>query len=405
MKRLLLLSMALFVTLTLQAQVACYKYEYSHTKHKAYSKGKTKYTTTVEPSHKGKTLHLAIDRELDKGAQPIRAIYPALYDGRYRSQQQAKIDEYNNVFSFSIQGVKHYITSDSKEVRVHDGLMTHYYHRTRIFKAQNMDTLIHKVAPHSPRFMGNSKSHLPEFRKWFALEMPEQDDFDNINSMSIIIEKNGSVTLEKLDADTLPNEQLTQQVTDVLTRSPKWTPAYEKDGKTPIRYRIEMENVKLRLTPEGLKKVKANATQQIKNFCELYNIKPKGVYCCIKNIINVGDITLEELGKQIHTASRPVVIVTISRSCRPALQLMTDWNTLLKAYEGKYDLYLVLSLNTREERTITNYSKAFRTSTSNPSVLFVYNKYGMSEERLGYDSEKALQFIEWFDAMMQKSSF
>ena len=268
-----------------------------------------------------------------------------------------------------------------------------------------MENMIYEAAPHSPRFIGNSKSHLLEFRKWFALEMPEQDDFDNINSLSIIIEKDGTVTLEKIDTEALPNEQLTQQVTDVLTRSPKWTPAYEEDGKTPIRYRIKMENVKLRLTPEGLKKVKANATQQIKNFCELYNIKPKGVYCCIKNIINVGDITLEELGKQIHTASRPVVIVTISRSCPPALQLMKDWNTLLKAYEGKYDLYLVLSLNTREERTITNYSKAFRTSTSNPSVLFVYNKYGMSEERLGYDSEKALLFIGWFDAMMQKSSF
>lgn len=76
---------------------------------------------------------------------------------------------------------------------------------------------------------------------------------------------------------------------------------------------------------------------------------------------------------------------------------------ILKGYEGKYDFYLVLGL--RDSHTLRDYSKAFRTSEKNPSILFVYNKYGMSEERVGYSREKGVEFITWFDQMMQKSSF
>ena len=77
---------------------------------------------------------------------------------------------------------------------------------------------------------------------------------------------------------------------------------------------------------------------------------------------------------------------------------------ILKGYEGKYDFYLVLGLQ-GSNSVLREYSKAFRTAESNPSILFVYNKYGMSEERVGYSREKGVVFISWFDQMMKKAAF
>ena len=106
----------------------------------------------------------------------------------------------------------------------------------------------------------------------------------------------------------------------------------------------------------------------------------------------------------MNTATRPVVVVAVEETCQPSLNLMEDWNMILKGYEGKYDLYLVLGLQ-GANTALREYSKAFRTAESNPSILFVYNKYGMSEERVGYSREKGVEFISWFDQMMKKAAF
>ena len=395
MKRLFLLLAALLVATALQAQVMCYEYEYSYTK--TFKSRKPKYT--VEPYYQGKKLYFAID----KSAQSLKAIYPAASDGQYWTQNLLKPSFVKSESSFSYNNVDYHISAGYKEIRIGSGFMgtSHYYRRKRVFKAYDKATQIYQSAPHTPKFKIDS-SRYKNFREWFMLEMPAQDSIRSVQSITIVIEKDGSVTVENVTTGTPQNEQLAKQVTEVLTRSPKWTPAYDKDGKTPLRFRMKGRDLLLRRTVEGAKRDRELAVSRLNGLCEQWGVDA-GHVCCQYRYTHIGGITLEELGERIKTATRPVVVVAVSEDCRPSWNLMQDWKMILKGYEGKYDRYLVLGL--RGCNTLSNYSKAFRTSAKNPSILFVYNKYGMSEEREGYSREKGVEFISWFDQMMQKSSF
>lgn len=395
MKRLFLLLAALLVATALQAQVMCYEYEYSHTEI-TKSPLSSKYKYTVEPSYQGKKLYLAIE----KRGQSCTAIYSATSDGQYWPQNLLCSDKR----TFTYQGRRYDICTD-REMRYTVGmggsLYNRYYHSKRVFKAYNKATQIYQSAPHTPKFKIDS-SRYKNFREWFMLEMPAQDSIRSVQSITIVIEKDGSVTVEDIQTGTPQNEQLARQVTEVLARSPKWTPAYDKDGKTPLRFRMKGRDLLLRRTVEGAKRDRELAISRLNGLCEQWGVDV-GHVCCQYRYTHIGGITLEELGERIKTATRPVVVVAVSEDCQPSLNLMQDWKMILKGYEGKYDRYLVLGL--RGCNTLSNYSKAFRTSAKNPSILFIYNKYGMSEEREGYSREKGVEFISWFDQMMQKSSF
>lgn len=294
------------------------------------------------------------------------------------------------------------MSADYEEIRIESpGSGTRYYQKKRVFKAQNKATMIYERAPYVPKFKSDS-SHYKNFREWFMQEMPAQDSISSVQSITIVIEKDGSVTVEDVKVGTPQNEQLAQQVAEVLTRSPKWTPAYDKDGKTPLRYRATGHDFLLRKTVEGLKRDRASAASRMRLWCDKWGVDTEAV-CCQIYYTDIGGITLEQLGERMRTATRPVVVVAIEETCQHSLELMQDWNMILKGYEGEYDLYLVLGL--KGSSTLHNYSKAFRTAKSNPSILFVYNKYGMSEERVGYSREQGVQFISWFDQMIKQASF
>lgn len=395
MKRLFLLLAALLVATALQAQVMCYEYEYSHTEI-TKSPLSSKYKYTVEPSYQGKKLYLAIE----KRGQSCKAIYSATSDGQYWPQNLLCSDKR----TFTYQGQSYDICTDGEmryTVGIGGSLYNRYYHSKRVFKAYNKATQIYQSAPHTPKFKSDS-SRYKNFREWFMLEMPAQDSIRSVQSITIVIEKDGSVTVENVTTGTPQNEQLARQVTEVLARSPKWTPAYDKDGKTPLRFRMKGRDLLLRRTVEGAKRDRELAVSRLNGLCEQWGVDA-GHVCCQYRYTHIGGITLEELGERMKTATRPVVVVAVSEDCQPSLNLMQDWNMILKGYEGKYDRYLVLGM--RGSNTLSDYSKAFRTSEKNPSILFVYNKYGMSEEREGYSREKGVEFITWFDQMMQKSSF
>ena len=278
----------------------------------------------------------------------------------------------------------------------------HHYHLKRVFKAYDNTKHIYESAPNVPQFKSDS-SRYKNFREWFMQEMPAQDSIRSVQSITIVIEKDGSVTVEDVTTGTPQNEEFARLVEEVLTRSPKWTPAYDKDGKTPLRFRVKGRDLLLRRTVEGWKRDKESATLRMKKWCEQWGVDV-GRVCCQISYADIGGITLEQLGERMNTATRPVVVVAVEETCQPSLTLMEDWNMILKGYEGKYDLYLVLGLQ-GSNTALREYSKAFRTAESNPSILFVYNKYGMSEERVGYSREKGVELISWFDQMMKKSAF
>ena len=371
----------------------CYEYEYRYTR--TYKSRKPKYT--VEPYYQGKKLYFAIL----KGSRSPQAVYPAASDGQYWTRN---LMNPNSESSFSYNNVDYHISADYKEIRIGHGFMgtAYYYSRKRVFKAYNKATQIYQSAPHTPKFKSDS-SRYKNFREWFMLEMPAQDSIRSVQSITIVIEKDGSVTVENVTTGTPQNERLAKQVTEVLTRSPKWTPAYDKDGKTPLRFRMKGRDLLLRRTVEGWKRDKESAALRMKKWCEQWGVDV-GRVCCQISYADIGGITLEQLGERMNTATRPVVVVAVEETRQPSLNLMEDWNMILKGYEGKYDLYVVLGLQ-GSNSALREYSKAFRTAETNPSILFVYNKYGMSEERVGYSREKGVEFIAWFDQMMQKSSF
>ncbi len=401
MKRLTLLLVSLFVVTTLQAQIMCYEYEYSHTEY--WISPKEEPRKEVSPNYRDHKMYWAIDRSM-----PQKAFFPAAADGGYRVENQimdvsrARGYSPDRPYEWTYMGYSYTMSGNHEEISVGaSGTGTRYYHKKRIFKAYDKATMIYEKAPRAPKFKSDS-SRYKNFREWFMQEMPAQDSIGSVQSITIVIEKDGSVTVEDVKVGTPQNEQLAQQVARVLTRSPKWTPAYDKDGKTPLRYRATGRDFLLRKTTEGLKRERELATSRMKHWCNQWGVDA-GIVCCQMHYTDIGGITLEKLGERIKTATRPVVVVAVEETCRPSLELMRDWNIVLKGYEGKYDFYLVLGL--QGSNTLHNYSKAFRTAKSNPSILFIYNKYGMSEERVGYSREQGVQFITWFDQMMEQSSF
>ena len=393
MKRHFLLFMAVFMVATLQAEVVCYEYEYSYTR--TFKNRKAKYN--VDSYYKGKKMYWVVDKD----AQSIKSVYPATSTGEYRSQNKAKLTGGN---SFSYNSVEYDISLNHKEIRIGSSFMgtAYYYSRKRVFKAYDKSTQIYEYAPHNPKFKGEDGAYV-EFRKWFVQEMPAQDNINDVKSITVIIEKDGSLKVEGIDTGLPKNEQLEQQVSVVLAQSPKWTPAYQEDGKTALRYRVKLEKLKLKRTAEGLKRDREKTINRVKTLCERWRSDIEHVCCQFQNR-NIGGLTLEQLGERIKTAKRPIVVVAVDEFCSPSQELMQDWNMILKGYEGQYDFYVVLGIHGTIS-TLESYSKAFRTSNKNPSVLFVYNRYGMSEERVGYIRSEGVQFIEWFEKMMQKSLF
>lgn len=421
MKRLFLLLVALFLVATLQAQVMCYEYEYSHTKI-TKSPLSSKYKYTVEPSYQGKKLYLAIE----KRGQSCKAIYSATSDGQYWPQNLLCSDKR----TFTYQGRSYDICTDGEmryTVGIGGSLYNRYYHSKRVFKAYNKATLIYESAPHLPKFKSDS-SRYKNFREWFMQEMPAQEVFNAVHSITIIIEKDGSVTTEEIDTYVFHDEQLTRQVSEVLARSPKWIPAYDKDGKTPLRYRMKMYDLPLRKTearlareaqeakeraeqkakeeaereaylrtPEG----KARERQKIEDLCAQWGVGAfDRVICQSRGGAKLGGITLEELNARIRSASRPLVVITEYPACHPSTYLMQDLKTLLEAYEDQYDLYIVHLIPAVEA-----YQKALGIRSGTPSVLFVYNGYGAYEERVGYSRSEQQKFVAWFDQMMKKAAF
>lgn len=417
MKRLFLLLVAMFVVATLQAQVMCYEYEYSYTETRKSGK-KPKYT--VESY--SKKLYFAIL----KGSKKPLNIYPAAADGQYWTQNLLKPNHYYS-FTFSYNDVDYHISADCKEIHTNLGFSkSRYYRLKRVFKAYNKATTIYESAAHEPKFFGDTSIH--SFCEWFEREMPAQEVFNKVHSITIIIERDGSVTTEEINTDFSHNEQLKQQVSEVLARSPKWTPAYDKDGKTPLRYRMKIYDLFLRKTeawlareareakeraerearedaeresylrtPEG----QARERQKIEDLCAQWGVGAfDRVICQSQGGANLGGITLEELIKRIRSASRPLVVITEYPACVPSNYLMQDLKSLLVAYEGQYDLYIVHLIPAVEA-----YHKALKINPLVPSVLFVYNGYGAYERRVGYDRSKQQELVTWFDQMMKKSAF
>lgn len=396
MKRLFLLLVALFVVVTLQAQVMCYEYEYSYTQHWTGTRKKPiKVWREFLPDLKGDKMHWVISKK-------DTVFYAAMSDGGYCAQDKIKVKRYrlggSYYYDLDYNNRVYAVSEDYKTIE--RGF--HHYHLKRVFKAYDNTKHIYESAPNVPQFKSDS-SRYKNFREWFMQEMPAQDSIRSVQSITIVIEKDGSVTVEDVTTGTPQNEEFARLVKEVLTRSPKWTPAYDKDGKTPLRFRIKGRDLLLRRTVEGWKRDKESATLRMKKWCEQWGVDV-GCVCCQISYADIGGITLEQLGERMKTATRPVVVVAVEETCQPSLNLMEDWNMILKGYEGEYDLYLVLGIQ-GGNTALREYSKAFRTAESNPSILFVYNKYGMSEERVGYSREKGVEFISWFDQMMKKSAF
>lgn len=396
MKRLFLLLVALFVVATLQAQVMCYEYEYSYTQHwTGTRKNPIKVWREFLPDLKGDKMHWVISKK-------DAVFYAAMSDGGYCAQDKIKVQRYrlggSYYYYLDYNNRVYAVSEDYKTIERGD----HHYHLKRVFKAYDNTKHIYESAPNVPQFKSDS-SRYKNFREWFMQEMPAQDSIRSVQSITIVIEKDGSVTVEDVTTGTPQNEEFARLVKEVLTRSPKWTPAYDKDGKTPLRFRIKGRDLLLRRTVEGWKRDKESAALRMKKWCEQWGVDV-GRVCCQISYADIGGITLEQLGERMKTATRPVVVVAVEETCQPSLNLMEDWNMILKGYEGEYDLYLVLGLQ-GSNTALREYSKAFRTAESNPSILFVYNKYGMSEERVGYSREKGVELISWFDQMMKKSAF
>lgn len=396
MKRLFLLLVALFVVATLQAQVMCYEYEYSYTQHWTGSKkNPSKVWREFLPDLKGDKMHWVISKK-------DTVFYAAMSDGGYCAQDKIKVKRYrlgsSYYYDLRYNNRIYDVSEDYKTIE----RGVHHYHLKRVFKAYDNTKHIYESAPNVPQFKSDS-SRYKNFREWFMQEMPAQDSIRSVQSITIVIEKDGSVTVEDVTTGTPQNEEFARLVKEVLTRSPKWTPAYDKEGKIPLRFRMKGRDLLLRRTVEGWKRDKESATLRMKKWCEQWGVDV-GCVCCQISYADIGGITLEQLGERMNTATRPVVVVAVEETCQPSLTLMEDWNMILKGYEGKYDFYLVLGLQ-GGNTALREYSKAFRTSETNPSILFVYNKYGMSEERVGYSREKGVEFISWFDRMMKKSAF
>lgn len=451
MKRLFLLLVALFVVATLQAQVMCYEFQFVGAE-LTYPDSRHRDGTTAPPQG-GEKVYWVVNKsqmaaymanfkgEYNEavGARKMTIIYRSNSANRTAGSLNRK-PEYNWVAGNLRYKAPDDFSKLTVEMKTNDGgRYVRSYKRINTLQAREKGTSssrlaqttppgekIHINATSAPRFLGDTSEN--SFREWFKREMPAQDSFDRVRRITFVIETDGSVTVEDIDTGIPRNEQLVQQVTEVLARSPKWTPAYDKDGKTPIRYRMNMYELFLRKTEAWLareaQKAKEQAEQKAKEEAEreAYLRTPEGkarerqkiedwcaqwgvgafdrVICQSRGGAKLGGITVEELNERIRSASRPLVVITEYPACPPSRYLMQDLKTLLEAYEDQYDLYIVHLIPAVEA-----YQKALGLGTETPSVLFVYNGYGAYEVWVGYDRSEQQKFIAWFDRMMKKAVF
>lgn len=421
MKRLFLLLAALFVVATLQAQVMCYEYE-CRIVNTQYPESHIEGSIQTTPNG-GKKVYLVIDKAQNKAhISNAKGEYVDFLGTKMMYLLQTReyrwvVGEtsYTTPINFSKLKVEKKSSSGER--------YSEFYTFVRTMSASEKNSTleiaerslsvpvpqqVHENPTYRPRFLGDASEN--SFREWFKREMPAQDSFDRVRRITFVIEKDGSVTVEDEDIETgIPqNKQLVQQVTEVLARSPKWTPAYDKDGKTPIRYQIMMRDLLLRRTAEGLNRNRESAASLMQIWCERWGVDIENVLCQTKDDTNIGGITLEQLGERIKTATRPVVVVAVDATAIPAKHLMEDWKMILKSYEGQYDLYWVLDVVGQNNNTLHNYFEAFRFQPEQmmvPSALFVYNGYGAYEVRVGYGRREQQTFVAWFDKMMKRSAF
>lgn len=433
MKRLFLLLVALFVVATLQAQVVCYEFQFVGAE-LTYPDSRHRVGETAPPQG-GEKVYWVVNKSQmaayvanfkgeyneSVGARKMTIIYRSNSANRTAGSLNRK-PEYN----WAAGNLRYKAPDDfsklTVEMKTNDGgRYVRSYKRINTLQAREKGTSssrlaqttppgekIHMNATSAPRFLGDASEN--SFREWFKREMPAQDSFGRVRRITFVIEKDGSVTVEDEDINTgIPqNKQLVQQVTEVLARSPKWTPAYDKDGKTPIRYQIMMHDLLLRRTAEGLNRDRESAASLMQILCERWGVDIENVLCQTEDDTNIGGITLEQLGERIKTATRPVVVVAVDATATPAKNLMEDWKMILKSYEGQYDLYWVLNVVGQNKNTVNNYFEAFRFQPEQkgvPTVLFVYNGYGAYEVRVGYSRSEQQTFVAWFDQMMKKSFF
>lgn len=421
MKRLFLLLAALFVVATLQAQVMCYEYE-CRIVNTQYPESHIEGSIQTTPNG-GKKVYLVIDKAQNKAhISNAKGEYVDFLGTKMMYLLQTReyrwvVGEtsYTTPINFSKLKVEKKSSSGERYSEFYTFVRTmpasEKHSTLEIAKrslSEPVPQQVHENPTYRPRFLGDASEN--SFREWFKREMPAQDSFDRVRRITFVIEKDGSVTVEDEDIETgIPqNKQLVQQVTEVLARSPKWTPAYDKDGKTPIRYQIMMRDLLLRRTAEGLNRARESAASLMQIQCERWGVDIENVLCQTKDDTNIGGITLEQLGERIKTATRPVVVVAVDATATPATNLMEDWKMILKRYEGQYDLYWVLDVVGQNNNTLHNYFEAFRFQPKQmavPSVLFVYNGYGAYEVRVGYSRREQQMFVAWFDQMMKKSAF
>ncbi len=441
MKRLFLLLAALFVVTALQAQVMCYEYE-CRIVNTQYPESHIEGSIQTTPNG-GKKVYLVIDKAQNKAhISNAKGEYVDFLGTKMMYLLQTReyrwvVGEtsYTTPINFSKLKVEKKSSSGERYSEFYTFIRTmsaSEKHSTLEIAKRSLSVpvpqQVHENPTYRPRFLGDTSEN--SFREWFKREMPAQDSFDRVRRITIVIETDGSVTVDDEDIETgIPqNKQLVQQVTEVLARSPKWTPAYDKDGKTPIRYRMNMYELFLRKTEAWLareaQKAKEQAEQKAKEEAEreAYLRTPEGkarerqkiedwcaqwgvgafdrVICQSRGGAKLGGITVEALTERIRSASRPLVVITEYPACPPSRYLMQDLKTWLEAYEDQYDLYIVHLIPAVEA-----YQKALGLGMETPSVLFVYNGYGAYEVRVGYGRSEQQKFIAWFDQMMKKASF
>ena len=132
--------------------------------------------------------------------------YAAMPDGGYCPQDTIKrwynIDGRPYRYSLDYNNRDYEVLEGYKEMIVWND----HYRLKRVFKAYDNTRHIYQSAPHVPKFKSDS-SRYKNFREWFMLEMPAQDSIRSVQSITIVIEKDGSVTVEDVQTGTPQNEQ------------------------------------------------------------------------------------------------------------------------------------------------------------------------------------------------------
>ncbi len=117
-------------------------------------------------------------------------------------------------------------------------------------------------------------------------------------------------------------------------------------------------------------------------------------------------ISVANLRALLPIVDKPVVVLILSDfGCVPSRSLFNAWHTLLKAYEGRYERYVVM----RDEDT-GSYENCygFRDeygAQEVPTILFFYNRKGDYVSRTGYDRKQSGELVKWMEEAFAKSEF